>query len=66
MFCAVWKDKDSYKMSGKEEVMNRLKKRVKEIRDEAAKDQTDDEITQKITDIFNGKVHISHNLRQVI
>ena len=69
VFCAVRKGKDSHKMSEKEEVINRLKKRVKEIRDEVAKDQTDDEITQKITDIFNGKVHTKFTqptTRQVI
>ncbi len=44
------------KMSDRKEAIEKVKKRIKEIREKAAEKYSEDEITQKITDAFNGKV----------
>ncbi len=44
------------KMSDRQEAIEKVKRRIKEIREKAAEKYSEDEITQKITDAFNGKV----------
>ena len=39
----------------KEDCIKLLRKRVQELKEKAAKDHTETEIKQKITDVFNGK-----------
>lgn len=40
----------------KEEIVEKLKKRVDEIREKASKDHTDDEIAKQFMQIFNGNI----------
>ena len=42
----------------KVEVIEKLKKRVCQIREKAAKDYTEEEINKRIADVFNGTMEI--------
>ena len=44
-----------FKMSAREEAIQTIKQRVQKLREKAEKESTDEDLTRKITDVFNGE-----------